>query len=126
MDRDKMSKIEDVLKTDKKGLHYGNRLILPFPIDILKVSIKNDIITDFSTSDVGAEYIVSDDYTEIYFHDYKSLLDTVSKYAVIKMIVVEKGVDLFDKGNHKILSIDILDNHIADIKEIHDDQIFIE
>ncbi|MCF8241501.1 MAG: hypothetical protein K9J16_08935 [Melioribacteraceae bacterium] len=121
-----MSKIEDVLKTDKKGLHYGNRLILPFPIDILKVNIKNDIITDFSTSDVGAEYIVRDDYTEIYFHDYKSLMETVAKYAVIKMVVVEKGTDIFDQGNHKILSIDILDKHIVDIKEIHDDQIFIE
>ena len=121
-----MSKIDDALKNNQHGLHYGNRLFLPFPVDILKVSVEGDLIMDFSTSSEGAEYSIHDDYTEIYFHNYKSLEEVVTKYEVIKMVVVEKGKNLFDFKTHRILNVDILENHKTEIKEIDDDQIFVE
>jgi len=121
-----MRTIDEVLKSEIKALHYGNRILLPFIADILKAGVENDIITDFSTKHSGAEYTKRDDFTEIYFHDYKSLIEVVSKYEVIKLIVVEKGKDLFDVNNHRKITIDLFEHHKAEIKEITDDQIFIE
>ena len=121
-----MKTIKDALEANRHALHYGNRLILPFTVDILKVAIEKDIITDFSRNSKGAEYRVHDYFTEIYFHDYKSLEDVVTKYEVIKMVVVERGKDLFIKDNHRKISIDILENHKTEIKEIEGDQVFID
>lgn len=121
-----MSKLQDALKAGKYGLHYGNRLLLPFPVDILKVTIEKDIIMDFSSNNEGAEYIVHDSYTEIYFHNYPLLEEVVKKYELIKMIVVEKGDDIFDFDSHVAISIDILPNHKTEIKELDENQIFVE
>lgn len=121
-----MRTIDDALKNNINALHYGNRVLLPFVVDIVKAGVENDIITDFSSKQSGAEYNKHDDFTEVYFHDYKSLIDVVSKYEVIKLIVVEKGKDLFDIKNHRKLTIDLFEHHKAEIKEITDDQIFIE
>lgn len=121
-----MKTINDALEANRNALHYGNRLLLPFAVDILKISIENDLITDFSSSDSGAEYHVHDSFTEIYFHDYKSLEDIVSKYELIKMVVVERGKDLFVQDYHRKLSIDIKEKHQTEIKEIEGDQIFID
>lgn len=121
-----MRTINDALKSEVNALHYGNRILLPFVCDVLKAGVENDIIMDFSTKHSGAQYVKHDDFTEIYFHDYKSLIEVVSKYEVIKIIVVEKGKDLFDVKNHRKITIDLLEHHKAEIKEITDDQIFIE
>jgi len=121
-----MRTIDEVLNSNINGMHYGNRLLLPFCAEILKVSIEDDLIMDFSTEQDDAEYNINDEFTEIYFHKYKSLEAVVTKYEVIKMVVVEVGKDLFDFNEHKKISIDILPNHIAEIKEIEDDQIFID
>ncbi|MDZ7763899.1 MAG: hypothetical protein U5K00_05675 [Melioribacteraceae bacterium] len=45
-----MSKLQDALKSGKHGLHYGSRLLLPFPVDVLKVAIEKELITDFSSN----------------------------------------------------------------------------
>ena len=121
-----MRTIDEALKANVNGLHYGNRLLLPFPVEILKISVENDIITDFSFNDKGAEYSSDEDFTEIYFHDYDSLFEVVSKYEIIKLIVVEVGKDLFDLKNHRKITVDLFEHHKAEIKEITDDQIFIE
>ena len=121
-----MSKLNDVLKSNKHGLHYGNRLLLPFEVDVLKATLEKDIITDFSSNNKGAEYIIRDGYTEVYFYSYDSLADVVTKYELIKMIVVEKNDDIFDFKKHRFISIDILENHKIEIKEIDEDQIFVE
>lgn len=121
-----MKTINDAIHANRNALHYGNRLILPFPADILKIAIEKDIITDFSSSKKGAEYIVHEDFTELYFHDYDSLEKIISKYELIKMVVVERGKDIFIKDNRRKISIDILENHQTEIKEIGEDQIFID
>lgn len=121
-----MRTLKEALENNVDGLHYGNRLLLPFPIDILKVAIENDLITDFSTKPSGAEYHVHERFTEVYFHDYKSLKDVVSKYEVIKMVIVEKGKDIFNFKEHQMISVDILDKHVAKIKELDDEALFIE
>jgi len=121
-----MRTIDEVLKSKINGMHYGNRLLLPFCAEILKVSIEDDLIMDFSTEQDDAEYNINDEFTEIYFHKYKSLEEVVTKYEVIKMIVVDSKNDLFNFDDHRKISIDILPNHIAEIKEIEDDQIFID
>lgn len=121
-----MRTIDEVLKSKINGMHYGNRLLLPFCAEILKVSIEDDLIMDFSTEQDDAEYNINDEFTEIYFHKYKSLEEVVTKYEVIKMIVVDSKNDLFNFDDHRKISIDILQNHIAEIKEIEDDQIFID
>lgn len=118
--------LDDVLKSKVNALHYGNRLLLPFVADVLKASVENDIITDFSSNKSGAEYTVHEDFTEIYFHDYKSLEEVVTKYEVIKLIVVEKGEDIFDTKTHRKISVDLLEDHLAEVKEVTDPQIFID
>lgn len=118
--------LDQVLKSKVNALHYGNRLLLPVVVDVLKASVENDIITDFSSNGRGAEYIVREDFTEIYFHDYKSLEEVVTKYEVIKLIVVEKGEDIFDFKTHRKISVDLLEDHSAEIKEVTDDHIFID
>lgn len=121
-----MRTIDEALKSKLNALHYGNRLLLPFVVDILKAGVENDIIMDFSTNKSGAEYFQHDDFTEVYFHDYKSLEEIVGKYEVIKLIVVEKGKDIFDKNNHRKITVDLFEHHKAVINEINDEQIFIE
>ncbi len=63
---------------------------------------------------------------EIYFHEYKHLRDLLSKYESIKMIVVEKGKDVFDKKNHVKISLHPEAKHDLRIEELSKDQIFIE
>ncbi len=121
-----MPKLDEVLKNNLNGLHYGNRLLLPFSCDILKIVIEEDIITDFSPSATGAHYIKHADYTEIYFYDYPELINVVSKYEKIKIIIVEAGKDLFDFNNHRKIAVDILEKHQAKIDEIDEDILFLE
>ncbi len=121
-----MKKIAEVIKTEFRGMHYGNRLLLPFNADILKIIIENDIITDFSCSENGAQYTRTENYTEIYFHDYQNLEDIVTKYEMIKMVVVEAGDDIFNFANHKKIILRICKDHIVKIEWSPEDIIFIE
>ena len=87
-----MKPLSEILKSKKNGLYYGNRVILPFVVDILKAVIENDIITDFSQSGKGAHYFKSKLFTEIYFYDFKQLSEVISEYETIKLVVVEEGM----------------------------------
>jgi hypothetical protein len=119
-------KLDEVLEKNMNGLHYGNRVLLPFACDLLKAVVENDIITDFSHLNRGAYYLKKGDRTEIYFHDYPSLIDVISKYEKIKLIVVEEGEDLFDFDKHRKIALDIKGKHILTIEELDDDILFIE
>ena len=118
--------IDDIISKEKKGLHYGNRVILPCEVELLKVIINDDIIMDFSSSKYGAEYNIKDGFTEIYFKDVKSVEDELSKFESIKMIVVDKNKSLFDFNNHRKVSLHTEDKHILKITELDDDVLFIE
>jgi len=121
-----MFSISQVLKENKPGLYYGNRVLLPFHCTILKIVIEDDVITDFSIGDKGAYVNETPDFTEIYFIDYPDLESNISKYENIKMIVVDKAKDIFDLKTHRKIALHPEGNHILSIKELDDNTIFIE
>ena len=122
----KLHTIDEVLEKKINGLYYGPRVLLPFSVDILKAIIDNDIILDFSTASDGAYYEKLDNFTEIYFFDHEDILNDVSKYETIKMIVIEDGKDVFDFKNHRRISLNPIEGHKLEIEEVGDEVIFIE
>lgn len=121
-----MPKLDDVLNKNKLCLYFGNRILLPFSCEILKIVIENDIITDFSPSASGAHYQKYDDHTEVYFYDYPQLENVITKYETIKMIIVENGNDIFNFKNHRKIAIHIEEKHQAKLEEIDKDILFLE
>jgi hypothetical protein len=121
-----MKTIDETVKNNINGLYYGNRVLLPFKAEILKAVIEKDIITDFSTTHKGAQYNITDSYTEIYFLDYKELSESISKYETIKLVLVEIGNDIFDLKNHKRLILHLQEKHIIKIEEADGEILFIE
>lgn len=121
-----MKTLEEVLKSNCNGLYYGNRVLLPFKAEVLKAIIEKDIITDFSTTHKGAQYNITENFTEIYFLDYEDLSESLSKYETIKLIVVETGKDIFDFNNHKRLILHIQEKHTVKIEEAGSEILFIE
>ncbi len=86
-----MKSIEEIISEKQNGLHYGNRIILPFKCHFLKVIFNDDIITDFSSGAKGIFIREEEEFTDVYFHDYSNLKEELSKYENIKMVVVEKS-----------------------------------
>jgi len=121
-----MKSLSEVLKEKKSGLYFGNRVLLPFSCHIIKLNIENDLITDFSPSCKGVHVSENPDFMEIYFYNYDDLQEVVSKYEAIKMIVVEKGKDIFNIKNHITLALHPEENHNLRIEKLSENQIFIE
>lgn len=121
-----MKKLDEVLASKGYGIHFGNRILLPFKCHILKAVFENDIIYDFSHSKSGACYTIRDQFTEIYFHGVKRLEDKVGKYRGVRLIVVEEDKDIFDFNNHKKLALYILEDHKVEIDELSGDILFFE
>ena len=121
-----MKTVKEVLDEGLNGLVYGNRILLPFKAELLKIVIDSEIITNFGKRLKGAHVRVTDYYTEIYFLDYKILINEIPKYKSIKMVLVEQGEDIFDFDHHKSLEIQFLGKHRISIKKIGDDLIFFE
>lgn len=121
-----MRTLKEVLDYNIPGLHYGNRILLPFVADILKAVVDKEIIMDFATEQAEAHYTKHPEFTELYFCNFKNLEEVVSKYENIKLIVVEKGKDLFDFSNHKRLVLHLQEKHKIKIEETNDEILFIE
>ncbi len=121
-----MATLEEALNKKLTGLYYDNRLILPFHVHFIKVICDTDIITDFSPSSKGIFVREDQDFTDIYFHEYKNLKDVVSKFEVIKMVVVEKGKDIFNFDNHKKIILHLKEKHTVLIEKTDEDILFIE
>ena len=121
-----MKTLDEMLENKIAGLYYNNRLILPFHAHFLKVIIEDEIITDFSPSPKGIYIREEEDFTDVYFLEYKHVNDTVSKYEAIKMVVVEKGKNVFDSNNHKKIAIYLEDKHKIRIEKTDEDILFIE
>ena len=120
-----MKSINEVLKEKKSGLYFGNRVLLPFTCHILKLNIENELITDFSPSFKGVHISENSDFMEIYFYDYKDLAEVISKFESIKMIVVEKGKDVFNTKNYLKIALHPEENHQLRIEKLGENQIFI-
>lgn len=121
-----MSLLNNVLKEKKNGLFYGSRVILPFVADIFKAIVDDNIIVDFSPISEIAYYEKYDNFTEVYFFEHKDILKDVSKYEVIKLVLVEEGEDIFDLKNHRKISLNPVEPHKLEIEEISDELLFIE
>jgi len=121
-----MKKIKEIFDENIIGLHYGNRILLPFKAEILKIVIGTNIITNFSKKFDGASIRVSNYYTEIYFFEYKNLAEQLSKYEVIKLVVVQQDEDIFNFDNHVSIELEIKSNHKLLIKKIPADLLFFE
>jgi hypothetical protein len=121
-----MKTFKDALSKNMIGIYYGNRVLLPFHCHILKIVIENNIITDFSPNNKGAFINEYPEYTEIYFLDYPDLEEKITKYEVIKMVIVEKNEDLFDFNKHLKISLHLDENHRLLIKEIDENTILID
>ena len=121
-----MRTLDDIISSKSTGLYYGNRVILPFTAFFIEIIIERDIITDFSTSSKGVLIETHDDCTDLYFLEYKNLKDSIGKFENIKLLIVEKGKDVFDLKNHRKLALYLKDNHILEIEELDNDILFID
>ena len=121
-----MSKIEEVLKNKMAGLCYGNRIILPFKAHFLKVIINSKIIMDFSPGSKGIYIREKEEFTDLYFNDYEDLKGEVTKFEAIKMVVVEKGKDIFNFDNHIKIALYLEEKHKVRIEPSDHDIIFLE
>ena len=81
---------------------------------------------DFSPISEVAYYEKSDDFTEIYFFEHQDILNDVSKYEIIKLVIVEEGNDLFDVANHRKISLNPVEHHQLEIEELPDNIVFID
>ncbi len=81
-----MHSIEEVLSKKLYGLHYYNRIILPFQAHFLKVIVSDDIITDFSPTPKGIFIREKEDFTDVYFLEYKDLKDTLQSMKQLKWL----------------------------------------
>lgn len=113
---------------DKKlvGLFYGNRLILPFQCVFLKVVVNRDIITDFSRNSKAVSVEQEANFTSLYFQEYENLKESISEFEAIKLVIVEKGKDIFDFNNHIKLAVYLEDKHKLRIEKTDDHILFIE
>ena len=121
-----MKSIDEVLKNQLNGEYYGKRILLPFACEILKVVIDREILMDFSPISKQGYQQLTKNYTELYIYDCDSIDDLVSKYEIIKLVVVEDGNDIFNRENHIKLSLNLAGKHILEIKPLDKEILFIE
>jgi len=121
-----MYTLNEVIEKKLNGFCYGNRILLPFKAQLLKVVIESDIITDFSRSSKGIQIVDQKDFLDLYFLEYKRLSDTLSAYEAIKIVLVEEGKDVFDWNNHRKIALYLTEKHKVTIEETDADILFIE
>ncbi len=66
------------------------------------------------------------EFTDLYFKRYKHLKDAVTKYETIKMVVVDKGENIFNFENHRKIVLYLKEKHKVTIAKTDDDILFIE
>lgn len=121
-----MAGIIEAIEEKKSGFCFGNRLLLPFHGYVLKIVVDNDIIMNFSRASKEAVIGETEAFTEIYILQHENLKEVVSKYETIKLLIVEKGKDVFDKNNHIKLLLRLGEDHLLTIEKTDEDTLFIE
>ncbi len=122
-----MKTLEETLKNESHGLCYGNRIMLPFKAVVLKIAVAGKLYTEFLPKiKNGAVVNHKDCMTEIYLLDFDDLYSDLSKYDLIKVVLVEDGKDVFDTNNHKRLDLRIGEKHKVIIEQMSDDVLFQE
>lgn len=118
--------IYEAISIGKRGLWVGNRLLLPFHANFLKIIIDDEIITDFSSHSKFIEIDYYDSFTSVYFLKYTDLSQAVSEFKPIKIIAVEQHDDIFSVNSHKKLSLHFKDKHEVLIEFNSDEITFLE
>ncbi len=122
-----MKTLEETLKNEMHGLWYGNRILLPFKAMVLKIAVAGKIYTEFLPKINGGAVVNHRDCaTEIYLLDFDNLYQDLSKYDLIKVVMVEDGKDIFNQKNHKRLDFRVKEDHIVTIEEMSSDVLFVE
>lgn len=117
--------ILSIVNSDKKGFYIGERLILPFRCNIIKLICDNHIHTEF----VGNKDVkISQEKlnTSIYFRSAGRLSSFEGSYEAIKLIVASEDADLTDKENHLKIICHILADREVEVQLPGDDILFIE
>ncbi len=117
--------IKEALEQQLNGFYIGQRLILPFRCQIIKLITKDEIFTEF----VGGKDIkISQDpqNTSIYFRHMGRLQSFLGDYGLIKMVVAEWDADLTDPHTHIKIIVELQDNHVARIAQPDNDILFIK
>ena len=117
--------IKYALGKNKKGFQIGNRLILPFKCQFIKVITDSDIITEFVGND-DVQIHQGSKNTSIYFTERGKLRSMINSYKVVKIIICEDDDDLCIIDNHIKLVCEIKGQHEVDINLPSDDMLFIE
>lgn len=117
--------VKAAMAEQRKGYYIGQRLILPFKCQLVKIIFDGEIYTEM----VGNEDIKlhqDPQNTSIYVTTKGRLSNYIGRYKFIKLIVCELEDDLCDIANHRKLMCSINDNHEVLIETPSDDMLFIE
>ncbi|NUM81453.1 hypothetical protein HUU42_11670 [bacterium] len=111
--------IKSCLDQNKKGLTYGNRLILPFHCRFISITIGFSMSTistptvyyDFSDSDRDVRIAKEDQYTSVYFLTEDHLNTAFGKYqGGVILTCCELSSDIFDVKTHRRLRLRFRDD----------------
>ncbi len=117
--------IKNAIKSGKKGFYIGQRLILPFRCQLLKVIFDNHIYTQL----LNNKDIVIDQgpkNTSIYILEEGNLRNYIHNFEYIKLIACEIDDDLSDPGTHQKIICSVKEDHLVEIEYPGDDVLFIE
>jgi hypothetical protein len=117
--------VKEAIQKKQEGFHIGQRLVLPFRCQLIKMMAGGEIFTEF----IGSKHVkVSQDpkNTSVYFRTAGKLDNMVGTYKVVKMIVCEWDADITDLDNHIKIICEMEDGHAVNLHEPSEDMLFIE
>lgn len=116
--------ILEIVKSDKKGYYTGNRLILPFRCNILKLIVKSHIYTEFvGNSDIKVSQETKN--TSVYFRETGRLSRFEGSYQNIKMLIASEEDDLTDQSKHIRVICHVLSHRQIDLEMVSNDDLFL-
>ncbi len=117
--------IEQALKNNSDGFYIGNRLVLPFRCQIIKLIFDGEVIVDFKADD-DIRIAQDPQNTSFYFKQVNDLSRRASSYKNIKLIASDWEAEICAAKHFKLI-LDIEEQHVVKIKESgEDDPMFFE
>lgn len=117
--------IKEAIDQKINGYYIGNRLVLPFTAQIIKLIFDGEVYTEL----VGSKEIQlnKDPHnTSIYFKKISDLSRYITSYKNIKMIVCDWEENICTAKKYKLIA-DIEEQHVVLIKETDEnDPMFLE
>jgi len=101
--------IKSCLENNRRGLTYGNRLILPFHCQFISIQIGlgMSVISspktyyDFSPSERDVMIVEEENSTSLYFSDHENLGSQFGQYkGGVILVCCDKADDIFDLSKH--------------------------